>query len=170
MNKNRKMGIRKSKRKQCSSANVKKCPQFSSYDAGIACFIYQSVQVSLLLGNFLPFPVKSVERLNGEREDAGSVLRVLKYIDTQMKCFFFLRKSFHLKTLDLFHTFFPSIILTISCSPPPLTSLYKPDKVQRGRGHFLESRANFSGLESCFMFAVFAFMQDQSFNILKIIQ
>ena len=43
MNKNREMGIKKSKRKQCSSANVKKCPQFSSYDAGIACFIYQSV-------------------------------------------------------------------------------------------------------------------------------
>ena len=72
MNKNRKMEIRKSKRKQCSSANVKKFPQFSSYGAGIASYIYQSVKVSPLLGNFLPFLEKSVERLTAEREVAGS--------------------------------------------------------------------------------------------------
>ena len=123
MNKNRKMEIRKSKRKQCSSANVKKCPQFSSYGAGIASYIYQSVQVSLLLGIFFTVSLKSVECLTAEREVAGSVLRVLKYIDTQMKCNFFFQEKFLFKNSESFSTFFLSITLTTSCYPPPLTSL-----------------------------------------------
>ena len=67
-------------------------------------------------------------QLTAEREVSGSVFRVLKYIVTQVKCIsFWSGKFFIQKLLIFFHTFFLSIILTTSCYPPPLTSLYKPD-------------------------------------------
>ena len=78
-------------------------------------------------GKFFTVSLKSVECLTAEREVAGSVLRVLKYIDTQMKCNFFFQEKFLFKNSESFSTFFLSITHTTSCYPPPLTSLYKPD-------------------------------------------
>ena len=67
-------------------------------------FINQSSKSSP--GKFFTVSLKSVECLTAEREVAGSVLRVLKYIDTQMKCiFFFFKKSFYPKTLNRFQLF-----------------------------------------------------------------